>query len=566
MAEQTTVIGINFGATYSAIACINKVPLGLLSGERVGQTRLMTVTELLRLLRLRHPNPDGDRQIASVIAFSGVEEYTGNQAQAQIVRNPNHTVAAFRNLIGKSFSETEILTGSAAPVIEKNGLPAYEIPLDDEKTVTFSVKEITSKYLRHIRCSAEAFLGNPITGAVLSIPSYFTDHQRDEFRAAATDAGIPVLQFIHESAAAALAYHVGQQGNMHEPRDQTVVIADLGGHSFDVTVLNVRSGMFNILATAHDTQLGGVTFDELLVAHFASEFKKKTKIDVTENKKALAKLRASAEITKRTLTNQNQAPCSVESLADGLDFHGTINRLRFEILASKVFSRCLDVIQEVLTKADLDPNEIDEVLLVGGSSRIPKLSTKLRDIFKSESTRIRLDIEPDEAVAYGCAIQASLIQGFDPEDIAASIHPVITLTPHTAKPIGVIDAKGDFVVIVPRDTPLPVRRASEFGNVAEGQKQVYLALWEGEHEVVRETLSKPADADEGYEPETVVHLKTKAHTLLAELVLDGLADGLKAGRSKIEVVVTVDAEERVTVVMREKKFGGKVVKVEVGGK
>lgn len=260
-----------------------------------------------------------------------------------------------------SFSEAEILSGSAALVIEKDGLPAYEIALEDDKTVTFTVKDITTKYLIQLRTSAEAFLGTPITGTVLAIPSYFSEHQREELRSAAADAGITILQFIHESAAAALAYNIGQQGTMSDPQDQTVVIADLGGHSFDVTVLNVRSGMFNILATAHDTELGGATFDELLVNHFAAEFKKKTKIDITDNKKALAKLRASAEITKRTLSSQNQAPCSVESLSDGIDFHGNINRLRFELLANKVFGRCLDVIQEVLTKTDLDANEINEV-------------------------------------------------------------------------------------------------------------------------------------------------------------------------------------------------------------
>ncbi|RUS21325.1 heat shock protein 70 family [Endogone sp. FLAS-F59071] len=498
--------------------------------------------------------------------IAAVSSLQCTQAQAQIVRDPNHTVARFKNLIGKSFSEAEILSGSAAPVINKDELPAYEIALKDDKTLTFTVKAITTKYLTQLRTSAEAFLGTPITGAVLAIPSYFTDQQREELRSAATDAGITVFQFIHESAAAALAYNTGQQGTINDPQDQTVVIADLGGHSFDVTVLNVRSGMFNILATAHDTELGGATFDELLVNHFAAEFKKKTKIDITNNKKALAKLSASAEITKRTLSSQNQAPCSVESLSDGIDFHGNINRLRFEILSSKVFGRCLDVIQEVLTKADLDANEIDEVLLVGGSSRIPKLSTRLRDIFKSDSTRIRLDIEPDEAVAYGCAIQGSLIQGFDPEDIAASVHPVVTLTPHTSKPIGVVNAKGDFVTVVPRDTPLPVRRAFEFGNSQDSQRSVYLALWEGEHEIIRETLPKREGAEEDEEPETAVHHKTKPATLLAELVLDGLAEGVKAGQAKIEVVVTIDAEEKVTVVLREKRAGGKIVKVEVGGK
>jgi molecular chaperone DnaK (HSP70) len=313
-----------------------------------------------------------------------------------------------------SFGDAEELTGAAAAIVDKDGKVGYTVSLGEDKNQTFTAKEISAKYLKHLRESAEAFLGNPITGAILSVPSYFTEEQREELKQAAADAGIKVIQLIHESAAAALAYGIGHNSSSKDPQDKTVVVCDMGAHSFDVTVLNVRSGIYSILATAHDTKLGGASFDENLLNHFTAEFKKKNKIDISDNKKALAKLRAACEVTKKSLSSANSAPCFVESLADGLDFHTTINRLRFEMLSKNVFSSALKVIEEVLNKSDLDASEVDEVIMVGGSSRIPKLSSKFREVFSHDNTKIRSELEPDEVVATGCAIQGSLVAVFIP--------------------------------------------------------------------------------------------------------------------------------------------------------
>ncbi|KAI7907357.1 heat shock protein 70 family [Cokeromyces recurvatus] len=542
MSESNTVIGINFGTAYTSIAYLNKD----------GRADCLA-------------NEEGDRQIASVLAFHGDEEVIGSQAKSDIPRHPNQTIANFRANIGKSFTEAENLTGSAAPIVDKAGVPAYEIELPSGKTV-FTAKEVSAKYLRHIRESAEAFLGTAVNGAVMAVPSYFTEKQREELVSAAEDAGIKVIQLIHESAAAALAYGVGQESTNKDPQDKTIVICDLGGHSFDVTVLAVRSGMFTILATAHDTKVGGASFDDNLIKHFTAEFQKKAKIDINNNQKALSKLRNAVEVTKKMLSSANSAPCFVESLADGVDFHSTINRMRFEILSKNVFAQLQTVIHQVLEKSQLDASEIDEVLLAGGSARIPRFALKIREVFTNENTKVLNELESDEVVARGCAIQGSLVSGFEKEDIDAAIHPVVTLAPNTTKAIGVLNAKGEFITVIPRGTALPTRRVFEFGNAEDNQSAAYLALYEGEH-VIEKVEVKPEpveveDDEEPYEeePEIVTKVYTKPAAQLVEASLP-LEKAAKAKGSKIEVQITVDAQANVTLIMREKN-GSKVVKVE----
>lgn len=456
-----------------------------------------------------------------------------------------------------SFSQSENLPGSAAPVIEKDGQPAYEIALP-EGSVVWTASEINSKFLRHIRESAETFLGAAVEGAVFAVPSYFTEEQRKALKDAAEAAGIKVLQLIYGSAAAVLAYE-----NVKQDQDKTVVVCDLGGHSFDVTALTVRSDLYSILATAHETKLGGSSFDDLLISHFATEFKKKSKVDIADNRKALAKLRGAVELTKKMLSSANSAPCFVESLAEGMDFHSTINRMRFEIMANKVFASALNVIRQVLDKAQLEASEVDEVILVGGSARIPKFAIKLREIFTSEHTQIRSEIEPDEVVARGCALQGSLLAGFDDETIQASQEPVITVAPHTQKAIGVVNADGEFITIIPRGTALPVRRTFEFSNAAAGQTHAYLALHEGDR-IVEKTEIKPEPVEgeeeqEELEPEIVTKVVTKPAALLVEACLP-LEKGSEAKSSKIEVQLTIDAERKLGLVLREKN-GSNVVKV-----
>ncbi|KAI8977690.1 heat shock protein 70 family [Mycotypha africana] len=542
MNDSNTIIGINFGTAYTSIAYLNKE----------GRADCLA-------------NEEGDRQIASALAFHGDEEVIGSQAKSDIPRHPNQTIANFRANLGKSFADAENLTGSAAPVVDKDGVPAYNIELPSGKT-TLSAKEVTSKFLRHIRESAEAFLGTNVTGAVMAVPSYYTEKQREELVSAADAASIKVIQLVHESAAAALAYDIGQSASTKDPQDELVVVCDLGGHSFDVSVLAVRSGMYTILANAHNTKVGGASFDDNLIKHFTSEFQKKAKIDIADNKKALAKLRNAVEVTKKMLSRNNSAPCFVESLAEGVDFHSTVNRMRFELLNKNVFSELQTVIHQVLEKSDLDASEINKVLLVGGAARIPKFAVKVREVFTNEQTQVLNELEADEVVARGCAIQGSLISGFEKEDIEAAIHPVVTLAPNTTKAIGILNANGDFVPVIPRGTALPTRRVFEFSNSEDNQSNAYVALYEGDHTIEKEEIKhEPVqleDDEEPYEeePEIVTKVVNKPATKLIEACLP-LEKATKAKSSKIEVQITVDAQANVTLVMREKN-GSKVVKVE----
>lgn len=450
-------------------------------------------------------------------------------------------------------------------MVEKNGLPAYEISLPSGKTV-FTAQEITTKFLRHIRESAEAFLGTTVNGAVMAVPTYFTEKQREELVAAAEGAGIKVQQLVQESAAAALAYGIGQESSNSAPQDKTVVVCDLGGHSFDVTVLAVRSGMYTVLATAHDTKVGGASFDDNLIKHFSAEFQKKAKIDISSNKKALAKLRNAVEVTKKMLSSGNSAPCFVESLAEGADFHSTINRMRFELLSKNVFAQLQTVIGQVLEKSQLDASEVDEVLLAGGSARIPKFALKVREVFSGEHTKVLNELEADEVVARGCAIQGSLIAGFEKEDVDAAIHPVVSLVPHTSKAIGILNANNEFVTVVPRGTALPARRIFEFSNSQANQTHAYVALYEGDHTVEKiEVKPEPVPVEEGEEPyeeepeiQTKVYNKPAAQLIEASLALEKAS---KVKESKIEVQITIDAQSAVTLVLREKN-GKNVVKAE----
>ncbi|KAI8329130.1 heat shock protein 70 family [Chlamydoabsidia padenii] len=532
MSESNTVIGINFGTSSTSIGYVNKE----------GRADCLA-------------NEEGDRQIASVLAFHGEEEVVGSQAKSEIARHPKTTVANFRATLGKTFAESEDLAGSAAPVVDKAGAPGYEITFGESSKI-LSSHEISAKFLRHIRDSAEGFFGNKIDGAVMAVPSYFSEKQREEFKQAAADAGIKVLQLVQESTAAALAYGLGQKSN---DQDKTVVICDLGGHSFDVTVMTVRSGIYSILATAHDTKLGGVSFDDMLIKHFSAEFKKKTKVDLANNAKALAKLRGAVEVTKKMLSSASSAPCFVESLADGLDFHGTINRMRFEILSNSIFAKIQDVVRQVLVKADLDASEIDEVVLAGGTARIPKFAVKLRELFTPD-THLHTDLEADEVVARGCAIQASLIAGFDVEEIDAAVHPVVTLAPSTQKAIGLLNASGAFVPLIPKGTALPARRSFTFGPAAE-QSHVYVALHEGDHVIEKKEIPvEPVPVEEGEEPyeeepEIITTVLTKPAALLAEAVLP-----VASKTTKVEVQVTVEMDGKLTLVLRN---AANVVKAEV---
>ncbi|CAI2175561.1 693_t:CDS:2 [Funneliformis geosporum] len=516
MDSKPVIIGLRIGQSYSSIAIINK-------DERADCIA----------------NEDGERQIPTMVAFSGDEELTGTQAKVQLLSNSKNTITQFRNFIGKSYEECKsIVSTGSAQLVDKDGQAAYKVEFKEEETIV-TAQEACTKFIASLRESAENFLGQSVTGVVLAIPTYFDDEQKNSLRIATEKAGLRVLQLINEPSAAALAYEIGNviisgqnPSTTNKYNDRIDVIVDLGSDSLDVSVMSVRSGMYTILGTTHDPDLGGAAFDELLAKHFANEFKRKTKIDIMDNKRALVKLRNSVEITKKTLSSSSTSTCSVESLAEGIDFHGNINRTRFEIMANKLFSRTLEIISEALKNNDLEPQSIDEVILVGGASRIPKLQSKLRDMFANPSTLIRQDFEPDEVVAYGCAFQGSLISTFADQLINDSLDTSITLIPHLLKSIGILNAKKEFITLIPENTPLPVRRNFTFSNYLENQKEIYIAIWEDK--------------------------------LLVEMVLKDLPEK-KANELKIFITIEVDMDSKCFITAKE-LISDKKLEIEIDGK
>ncbi|KAI8321943.1 heat shock protein 70, partial [Martensiomyces pterosporus] len=455
-----TYIGLSFGNHNSVIAIINK------------DHRAEVIA-----------NEDGEHKTPTYIAFSGEEEYHGSQAKHQFVRNAKSTIMGFRDLLGRSYSdELNNLHPGFARIGSADGKPVFEVETmnDDGEDVTMKLTphEATVRYLARLKTTAEDYLGSKIEGAVLALPVSFTDAQRKSVAEACEAAELPLLQLISEPAAAALQYRLGEDASHDDAKDTLAIVVDVGGSGSDVTLLSVHGGLFTVLANKHTEELSGDTLDDVLVKHFAAEFKRQYQIDILDgNKKAVRKLKQAAEVTKRTLSASATAPCAVESLADGLDFSSTINRTRFDIISSRVYGPLLDTITSVIAEAGYTPAQVGQVLFCGGAARIRKLQSKVALLFP-ESTVIREDGgELDEVVASGCAEQAALIAqgiveaaGLEATNLQASV---------LAKPVGLQISADRLAAVLQKDTPLPASRTIKVALPA-GEKRAYLAISEGE--------------------------------------------------------------------------------------
>ncbi|PKX98143.1 ribosome-associated complex protein SSZ1 [Aspergillus novofumigatus IBT 16806] len=514
-------------------------------------------------------NEEGDRQIPTVLSYIDGEEYHGTQAKAQLVRNPQNTVAYFRDYVGKNFKSIDPTPchQSAHPQ-QVDSTVAFTIrDTASETPNTVTVSEITTRHLRRLKQSASDYLGKDVNAAVITVPTDFTDAQREALTAAAGAAGLEVLQLIHEPVAAVLAYDARPEATV---TDKLVVVADLGGTRSDAAVIACRGGMYTILATAHDYELGGATLDQIVIDHFAKEFIKKHKTDPRENARGLAKLKLEGEATRRALSLGTNASLSIESLADGIDFSSTINRTRYELLSGKVFAQFTRLIEQVVQKAELDVLDIDEVIFSGGTSHTPKIAQLARNLFP-EKTQILAPstsasaINPSELAPRGAAIQASLIQEFDKEDIEQSIHPMVTATPHLRNAIGVEFVHGETVEFKPllnAETALPARRIAQYSVPKDGG-DVLVRVCEGIREIkVTKPEPKPKeekptkaeddededsdfDSDED-EEEEVREIVWKTEKPIAELAVKGV----KAG-SKVELMVHVNADLGMQITARE---------------
>ncbi|KAK9477906.1 heat shock protein 70 family [Lipomyces japonicus] len=520
---------------------------------------------------------DGYRSIPSALSYLGGDEYHGFQAKAQLIRNSKNTVVNFRDFIGKKYSEIDPTNShvSAHP-IEKDGVVGFNLAVSNQEGAEpefVSVAEITKRHFARLKEAAAEFLGKPIEGAVIAVPTDFTSAQRQALEEIAQSAGINILQTIHEPVAALLAYDAATAGAF--TTDRIVVVADFGSTRSDVAVVAVRGGLYTVLATAHNYELGGDALDKTLVDHFAKEFEKKYNADPrTESERSLAKLLAEAEVTKKTLSNTNTATISIDSLAAGYDFHSTINRLRFELLARKVFDNVSTFVEDVVKKAGLDVLDVDEVVLVGGSSHTPKIAARIESLF-AETTVIRSPassanaLNPAELIARGTATQASLISGFEKKDIEESIQPVITNAPHISKPIGIVNAEGKFVTILENYTTVPIRASKVFQVATGGDFAV--DVFEGEEHIVTRKIEKTKaerseqedeDDDEeddfSDEDEEEREKVVKPVTKIAEAAITSVNDG-----AKVEVILNISADLKLGVVVRE--IGGQTVRGSIEG-
>ncbi|KAE9568170.1 Ribosome-associated complex subunit SSZ1 [Colletotrichum fructicola] len=536
-----TVIGITFGNSNSSIA--------------------YTVDEKAEVIA----NEDGDRQIPTILSYVDGDEYYGAQAKNFLVRNPDNTIAYFKDFLGKEFKS-----------IDPTHNHASAHPKDVDGTISFTVKdkegadepstvpvsEVATRYIRRLVGSASDYLGKKVTSAVVSVPTNFSDKQKEALVKAANDAGLEVLQIISDPISAVLAYDARPEA---EVKDKIVVVADLGGTRSDVAVVASRGGMYTILATAHDYDFSGSHLDQVLMDHFAKEFIKKHNVDPRENARSLAKLKLESESTKKALSLGTNASFSVESLADGFDFTSTINRLRYEMSARKVFEGFNRLVEGVVKKAELDVLDIDEVILSGGTAHTPRIAANFANVFP-ESTQIIAPstapsaINPSELGARGAALQASLIQEYEADDIDQSTHAAVTTVKHIANAIGVVGADEEFVPVVPAETAVPARRTVQLSGPKDGGDVLIRIVEGGAHIKVTkpEPKAKPetngddedSDFDSEEEEEETREKIWKVGPTLAETAVRGVGKG-----SKVEVTINVAADLGLTITARE--VGGK---------
>ncbi|KAI8683117.1 hypothetical protein LRP88_04917 [Fusarium phalaenopsidis] len=516
-------------------------------------------------------NEDGDRQIPTVLSYVDGDEYYGGQAKNFLVRNPDNTIANFRDFLGQEFKAIDPTHShaSAHPQDAAGSVVFTVKDKDNEETSTVSISEAATRYLRRLVGSASDYLGKKVTSAVITVPTNFSEKQREALIQAANNAGIEVLQLISDPVAAVLAYDARPEATVE---DKIIVVADLGGTRSDVAVVASRGGMYTILATAHDYDYAGVHLDQALMDHFAKEFQKKHNVDPRENARSLAKLRLESEATKRALSLGSNAQFSVESLADGFDFSVTINRIRYEMVGRKVFEGFNRLIEGVVKKAGLDVLDIDEVILSGGTSHTPRIANNLRGIFP-ETTNILAPatsataINPSELQARGAALQASLIQEYEAADIEQSTHPAVTTVKHISNAIGVITVGADgedvFTPIMPAETAAPARRVVRIPAPKEGGDVIIKVVEGGTHikvtkpepkDKAEEDGEKDSDDDSDFDSDEEEEEKREKVWKIGNLLAEAALKGVKAD-GKVEVTINVLADLGVTVTIRE--VGGK---------